>query len=67
MDPGISIFLVIVRCIILRNLFLLIKTDSTAILSALLLRTLIVGKRQQSESIEVTLGMEHLRRLDEPF
>ena len=27
-------------------------------MSALLLRTLVVGRRQQSESIEVALGME---------
>ena len=35
--------------------------------SALLLRTLVVGRQQQSESIEVALGLEYLRRFDEPF
>ena len=36
-------------------------------LSALLLRTLVVGRQQQTESIEDALGMEYLRRFDEPF
>ena len=36
-------------------------------LSALLLRTLIVGRRQQFESIEAALDMNEVRRFDEPF
>ena len=35
-------------------------------LSALLLRTLVVGRRQQSESIEAALDIE-VRRFDEQF
>ena len=45
-------------CAALSNLDLLIKTGWSAILSALLLGTLVVGRRQQSESIEVALDME---------
>ena len=48
-------FLVFVQCVALRNLDLLIKGK----LSGLLLRTLVVGRRQQSESIEVALDMEY--------
>ena len=33
----------------------------------LTLRTLAVGRRQQSESIEVALDIYGVRRLDEPF
>ena len=51
-------FLIIVQCVALRNLDLLIKTGWSAILSGLLLRTLVVGRRQKSESIEVALKME---------
>ena len=58
MDLGISIFLIFVRCVALRNLDLLIKNWLERNLSALLLRTLVVGRRQQSESIEVALDME---------
>ena len=65
MDLGISIFLIFVRCVALRNLELLIKTVGTY-WSDLLLRTLVVGRRQQSESIEAALDMEQ-RRFDEPF
>ena len=37
-------------------------------LSALLLRTLVGGRRQQSESIEAALDMEYqVRRFDGPF
>ena len=54
MDLGISIFLISALRVALRNLGFLIKTD----LSALLLRTLAVGRRQHFESIEVALDME---------
>ena len=57
MDLGISIFLVFVRCVALRNLELLIKTGWN-MFADLLLRTLVVGRRQQSESIEAALDME---------
>ena len=57
MDLGISIFLTFVRCVAVRNLELLIKTVGTY-WSDLLLRTLVVGRRQQSESIEAALDME---------
>ena len=57
MDLGISIFLIFVRCVALRNLELLIKLVGTC-LSDLLLRTLVVGRRQQSESIEAAPDME---------
>ena len=63
MDLGISIFLIFVRCVALRNLELLVVGTC---LSDLLLRTLVVGRRQQSESIEGALDME-LRKFDEPF
>ena len=36
-------------------------------LSNLLLRTLVVGRRQQFESIEAALDMYGVRRFDEPF
>ena len=36
-------------------------------LSALLLRTLVVGRRQQFESVEAALDMYGVRRFDEPF
>ena len=65
MDLGISIFLIFVRCVALRNLELLIKTVGTY-WSDLLLKTLVVGRRQQSESIEAALDMEE-RRFDEQF
>ena len=42
----------------LENLDLLIKDWLERKLSALLLRTLVVGRRQQSELIEVALDME---------
>ena len=32
-----------------------------------LLRTLVVGRRQQSESIEAALDIYGVRRFDEPF
>ena len=37
---------------------LLFSYSADHLLSALLLRTLVVGRRQQSESIKVALGME---------
>ena len=36
-------------------------------LSALLPKTLAVGRRQQYESIQFALVMEYIRRFDEPF
>ena len=57
MDLGISILLIFVRCVALRILDLLIKTGLELNLSGLLLRTLVVGKRQQSESIEVAVDI----------
>ena len=57
MDLGISIFLIFVRCVALKNLELLSKLVGTC-LSDLLLRTLVVGRRQQYESIEAALDME---------
>ena len=57
MDLGISFFLSFVRCVALRNLDLL--QNWLDVLFGLLLRTLAVGRRQQSnESIEVALDME---------
>ena len=58
MDLGISIFLISVQCVVLRNLDLLIKTGWNVIFPFFLLRTLVVGRRQHSESIEVALDME---------
>ena len=49
----------------LKNLDLLPKLVGTY-LSDLLLRTLVVGRRKQSESIEAALDMES-RRFGEPF
>ena len=42
----------------LRNLGFVIKTDWSAICTLCLLRTLAVGRWQQSESIEVALDMD---------
>ena len=58
MDLGISIFLFRVQCVALSNLDLLIKTGWSVIFPFFLLRTLVVGRRQHSESIEVALDME---------
>ena len=58
MDLGISIFLISVHCVALRDLDLLIKTGWSVIFPFFLLRTLVVGRRQHSESIEVALDME---------
>ena len=53
MDLRISIFLIFVRCVALRKQYRLERNWS-----ALLLRMLAVGRRQQSESIEAALDME---------
>ena len=58
MDLGISFFLISVQCAALRILDLLIKTGWSVIFPFFLLRTLVVGRRQHSESIEVALDME---------
>ena len=61
MDLGISFFLISVQCVALRILDLLIKTGWSVIFhnfSGFLLRTLVVGRRQHSESNEVALDME---------
>ena len=58
MDLGISFFLIYVQCVASRNLNLLIKTDRRVIFRVFLLRTLVVGRRQHSESIEIVLDME---------
>ena len=59
MDLGISIFLISVQCVALRNLDLLIKTGWSGVtFPVFLLVTLVVGRRQYSESIEVALDME---------
>ena len=65
MDLGISIFLFRVQCVALSNLDLLIKTGWSVIFLIFLLRTLVVGRRQHSESIEV--ARYGVRRFDEPF
>ena len=66
MDLGISFFLNFVRCVALRNLEYCLSKLVGKYLSDLLLRTLVVGRRQQSESIETALDMEQ-RRFDVPF
>ena len=58
MDLGISIFLIFVRCVALRNLELLIKTGWNVFVRFVAEKTLVVGRRQQSESIEAALDME---------
>ena len=58
MDLGISTFLISVQCVALKNLVLLIKTGWGVMFLFILLRTLVVGRRQHSESIEVALDME---------
>ena len=49
--------LISVQCVALRNLELLIKTGWNDF-SGFLLRTLVVGRRQHSKSIEVALDIE---------
>ena len=46
------------KCVALRNLDLLIKTGWSVIFPVFLLRTLVVGRRQHSEAIEVALDMK---------
>ena len=58
MDLGISIFLIFVRCVALRNLELLIKTGWNVFVRFVAENAAVVGRRQQSESIEVALDME---------
>ena len=59
MDLGISIFLVFLHNVCpFEKLGLVHQSCLERDSSALLLRTLAVGKRQQSESIEVALDME---------
>ena len=60
MDLGIPIFLISVQCVALRNLKIGLVDQSwlERNFSVFLLRTLVVGKRQHSESIEVALDME---------
>ena len=60
MDLGILFFLIFVRCVALRN--------SERNLSALLLRTLVVGRRQPT-TMRVDRGCSRygVKRFDEPF
>ena len=60
MNLGISIFLIFVGCVALRNMDLLIKILNwlERNSSALFLRTLVVGRRQHSKSIKAALDME---------
>ena len=51
-------FLISVQCVALRNLDLLIKTGWSVSFPFFWPRTLVVGRRQHSESIEVALDME---------
>ena len=52
-------FLIFVQCVALRNLDLFVDQNwLERNLSSLLLITLVVGRRQQSESTEVALDME---------
>ena len=58
MDLGISIFLIFyTMCSLEKHGIVASKLVGTC-LSDLLLRTLVVGRRQQSESIEAALDME---------
>ena len=56
MDLGISIFLIFVRCVALRNLELLIKTGWNVFVRFVAENA--GRRRQQSESIEAALDME---------
>ena len=58
MDLGISIFLVSVQCVALRKLRIVEQNWLERNFSVCLLRTLVVGRRQHSDSIEVALDME---------
>ena len=57
-DLGISFFLIFVRRVLEKLGLLVDQNCLERNLSALLLRTLVVSRRQQSESIEVALEME---------
>ena len=57
MDLGISIFLIFVRCVALRNLELLIKTGWNVFVR-FVAENAGLCRRQQSESIEAALDME---------
>ena len=67
MDFGISNFLISVQCVALRNLDLLIKNWLERNFSVFLPRTLVVGRRQHSESIEVALDIMEKGGLMNPF
>ena len=58
MDLGISFFLISCTMCGLENLGLVDQNWLERIFSVFLLRTLVVGRRQHSESIEVALDME---------
>ena len=58
MDLGISFFYIFLQLCGLDKLGLIDRNWLEPDLSALLLETLVVGRCQQSESIEVTLDME---------
>ena len=58
MDLGISIFLISVQNVGLEKLGLVDQNWLERNFSGFLLRTLVVGRRQHSESIEVALDME---------
>ena len=60
LDLGVSIFLIYVQSVALRNLKLGLVDQNwlERNFSVFLLRTLVVGRRQHSESIEVALDME---------
>ena len=59
MDLGISIFLISVQCVGLEKLGIIDQNWlERTFFPGFLLRTLVVGRRQHSESIEVALDME---------
>ena len=57
MDLGISIFLIFVRCVALRNLELLIKTGWNVVVRFVAENALVVRRRQRPESIEKLLSI----------
>ena len=64
--PRIFNFHIFLQCVALRNLDLLIKTDWNVFLSDLLPRTLVVGRRQQSEYWQprILLGLVEARSVN---
>ena len=58
LQPRYFKFLIFVQCVALRNLDFFYQNWLERNMSGLLLRTLVVGRRQQSESIAVALYME---------